>query len=211
MPEVIYTIPPSSRLYYVTFVRIYDSTPDVVYGCQPLHEGRDPGIAGPAPHGRTAVPAEREEDRVAEQGAHATRGGRGWKADEAEVHDHAGQDERPVVLDCRADEHCERTEADEELLHRFILARARRSGRMGSARAEAHFRAGIVGCAADRRNRRMRPLTVGWMTASAATARAVLFDGAALIQATVEAAAAMHAFQQASKSSAYCLRHSSGA
>src|SRR5438876_806762 len=31
VPEVIYTIPPSSRLYYVTFVRVYDSTPDVVY------------------------------------------------------------------------------------------------------------------------------------------------------------------------------------
>src|SRR5439155_756312 len=31
VPQVIYTIPPSSRLYYVTFVRVYDSTPDVVY------------------------------------------------------------------------------------------------------------------------------------------------------------------------------------
>ena len=31
VPPVIYTIPPSSRLYDVTFVRVYDSTPDVVY------------------------------------------------------------------------------------------------------------------------------------------------------------------------------------
>ena len=85
------------------------------------------------------MPAEREEDRVAEQGTHATHDDRRWKADEAKVHDHTGQDERPVVLDCRADEHCERTETDEELLHRFILARARWSGRMSSARAEARF------------------------------------------------------------------------
>jgi hypothetical protein len=31
VPAVIYTIPPSSPLYYVTFVRVYGSTPDVVY------------------------------------------------------------------------------------------------------------------------------------------------------------------------------------
>src|SRR5207247_9062931 len=68
--------------------------PRAAPGRQPLHEGRDPGIGGPAPHGRTAVPAEREEDRVAEQGTHATRDDRRWKADEAKVHDHTGQDER---------------------------------------------------------------------------------------------------------------------
>ena len=28
---MIYTIPPSSPVYYVTYVRIYGSTPDVVY------------------------------------------------------------------------------------------------------------------------------------------------------------------------------------
>lgn len=31
VPEGIYTIPPSSPLYYVTYVKIYNSTPDVVY------------------------------------------------------------------------------------------------------------------------------------------------------------------------------------
>ena len=31
VPEVIYTIPPSSSLYYVTYVRVYGSTPKVVY------------------------------------------------------------------------------------------------------------------------------------------------------------------------------------
>lgn len=31
VPAVIYTIPPSSPLYYVTYVRVYGSTPDVVY------------------------------------------------------------------------------------------------------------------------------------------------------------------------------------
>lgn len=40
VPAVIYTIPPSSRLYYVTFVRVYGSTPDVVY------VGYTPGYLG---------------------------------------------------------------------------------------------------------------------------------------------------------------------
>ena len=31
VPEEIYTIPPSSPLYYVTYVKIYNSTPEVVY------------------------------------------------------------------------------------------------------------------------------------------------------------------------------------
>ena len=31
VPEEIYTIPPSSPLYYVTYVKVYSSTPDVVY------------------------------------------------------------------------------------------------------------------------------------------------------------------------------------
>jgi hypothetical protein len=31
VPEVIYTIPPSSSLHYVTYVKVYRSTPDVVY------------------------------------------------------------------------------------------------------------------------------------------------------------------------------------
>ena len=40
MPEAIYTISPSSPVYYVTYVRVYDSTPDVVY------EGYTPGYLG---------------------------------------------------------------------------------------------------------------------------------------------------------------------
>ena len=40
VPEVIYTIPPSSPLYYVTYVRIYGSTPEVVY------VGYTPGYLG---------------------------------------------------------------------------------------------------------------------------------------------------------------------
>jgi len=40
VPEVVYTIPPSSPLYYVTYVRIYGSTPDVVY------VGYTPGYLG---------------------------------------------------------------------------------------------------------------------------------------------------------------------
>lgn len=40
VPEVIYTIPPSSPLYYVTFVHIYQATPDVVY------VGYTPGYMG---------------------------------------------------------------------------------------------------------------------------------------------------------------------
>ena len=42
VPEAIYAIPPSSPLYYVTFVRIYDVTPDAV------HEGYTPGYLGTA-------------------------------------------------------------------------------------------------------------------------------------------------------------------
>ncbi len=42
VPDVIYAIPPSSPLYYVTFVRIYDVTADTV------HEGYTPGYLGTA-------------------------------------------------------------------------------------------------------------------------------------------------------------------
>jgi hypothetical protein len=40
VPGVIYTIPPSSPLYYVTYVKIYGATPSVVY------EGYTPGYLG---------------------------------------------------------------------------------------------------------------------------------------------------------------------
>jgi hypothetical protein len=40
VPAVIYTIPPSSPLYYVTYVRVYGSTPEVVY------VGYTPGYLG---------------------------------------------------------------------------------------------------------------------------------------------------------------------
>jgi hypothetical protein len=40
VPDVIYTIPPSSPLYYVTYVRVYDANPEVVY------EGYTPGYFG---------------------------------------------------------------------------------------------------------------------------------------------------------------------
>jgi hypothetical protein len=40
VPATIYSIPPSSRLHYVTYVRIYGSTPEVVY------EGYTPGYLG---------------------------------------------------------------------------------------------------------------------------------------------------------------------
>jgi hypothetical protein len=40
VPPVIYSIPPSSPLYYVTYVRIYEATPTVVY------EGYTPGYLG---------------------------------------------------------------------------------------------------------------------------------------------------------------------
>ena len=40
VPAVIYSIPPSSPLYYVTYVRVYGSTPDEVY------EGYTPGYLG---------------------------------------------------------------------------------------------------------------------------------------------------------------------
>lgn len=40
VPEEIYTIPPSSPIYYVTYVRVYNSTPDVVYvGYTPSYYG----------------------------------------------------------------------------------------------------------------------------------------------------------------------------
>jgi hypothetical protein len=42
VPEAIYAIPPSSPVYFVTYVRIYDVTPDVV------HEGYTPGYLGTA-------------------------------------------------------------------------------------------------------------------------------------------------------------------
>lgn len=40
VPDVIYTIPPSSPLYYVTYVRVYDATADTVY------DGYTPGYLG---------------------------------------------------------------------------------------------------------------------------------------------------------------------
>jgi hypothetical protein len=40
VPAVIYTIPPSSPIYYVTYVKIYEATPTVVY------EGYTPGYLG---------------------------------------------------------------------------------------------------------------------------------------------------------------------
>ncbi|HTT36518.1 MAG TPA: hypothetical protein VMH32_02470 [Burkholderiales bacterium] len=40
VPPEIYTIPPSSPLHYVTYVRVYEATPDVVY------EGYTPGYVG---------------------------------------------------------------------------------------------------------------------------------------------------------------------
>ena len=47
VPTVIYTIPPSSPIYYVTYVRIYEATPQYVY------EGYTPGYLGTvvAPYG----------------------------------------------------------------------------------------------------------------------------------------------------------------
>ena len=42
VPDAIYTIPPSSPLYYITYVRIYDITPNVV------HDGYTPGYLGTA-------------------------------------------------------------------------------------------------------------------------------------------------------------------
>ena len=40
VPAVIYSIPPSSPLYYVTYLRVYGSTPDCVY------DGYIPGYLG---------------------------------------------------------------------------------------------------------------------------------------------------------------------
>ena len=40
VPAVLYTIPPSSPLYYVTYVRVYGATPEVVYaGYTPGYDG----------------------------------------------------------------------------------------------------------------------------------------------------------------------------
>jgi hypothetical protein len=49
VPPVIYTIPPSSPMHYVTYVRIYDTTPDVVY------EGYTSGYYGTCVSGGTVV------------------------------------------------------------------------------------------------------------------------------------------------------------
>jgi hypothetical protein len=49
VPSAIYTIPPSSALHYVTYVRIYDSTPDTVY------EGYTPGYYGSCVSNGTVV------------------------------------------------------------------------------------------------------------------------------------------------------------
>ena len=50
VPEAIYAIPPSSPLFYVTFVRVYGATPDVAFmGYTPGYLG---AIAGTQPHGR---------------------------------------------------------------------------------------------------------------------------------------------------------------
>jgi len=49
VPAVVYTIPPSSPLHYVTYVRIYDTKPDVVY------VGYTPGYYGTAVSYNTVV------------------------------------------------------------------------------------------------------------------------------------------------------------
>jgi len=49
IPAVIYTIPPSSPVYHVTFVRIYKATPDVVY------VGYTPGYTGTYVYHQTIV------------------------------------------------------------------------------------------------------------------------------------------------------------
>jgi hypothetical protein len=49
VPEVIYTIPPSSPRYYVKYVRVYDVTPTVVY------VGYTPGYIGCYVYGTTVV------------------------------------------------------------------------------------------------------------------------------------------------------------
>ena len=40
VPDIVYTIPPTSPMYYVTYVRVYDATPEVVY------VGYTPGYLG---------------------------------------------------------------------------------------------------------------------------------------------------------------------
>jgi hypothetical protein len=52
VPSAIYAIPPSSRLYPVTFVRVYESTPDVVYvGYTPGYYGTYVAPAGVVVYG----------------------------------------------------------------------------------------------------------------------------------------------------------------
>lgn len=49
VPDIIYTIPPTSPMYNVTYVRIYDYTPDVVY------VGYSPGYTGTYVYNTTVV------------------------------------------------------------------------------------------------------------------------------------------------------------
>lgn len=49
VPDDVYTIPPSSPVYNVTYVQVYDSTPDVVY------VGYTPGYTGSYVYGGTVV------------------------------------------------------------------------------------------------------------------------------------------------------------
>jgi hypothetical protein len=49
VPDVIYTIPPTSSMYYVTYVKIYDYTPEVVY------VGYSPGYTGTYVYNTTVV------------------------------------------------------------------------------------------------------------------------------------------------------------
>jgi hypothetical protein len=52
VPAAIYTIPPSSPLYYVTYVKIYDATPDSVYvGYTPGYTGTVVSTDGTAVYG----------------------------------------------------------------------------------------------------------------------------------------------------------------
>jgi len=57
VPAVIYTIPASSPLHYVTYVRIYEATPQVVYvGYTPGYKWA-PSVSRPAPS--STAPAKR--------------------------------------------------------------------------------------------------------------------------------------------------------
>ena len=52
VPDIIYTIPPSSPLYYVTYVQIYDATPQYVYtGYTPGYLGTVVGTDGTVVYG----------------------------------------------------------------------------------------------------------------------------------------------------------------